>query len=128
MGIANVRHLLNRNKRLAHFRSYSYYIEVSVDQTDWVRVIDHTKYYCRAWQFLYFKERVVRYIRIVGTYNTVNKVFHVVSFEAMYTNNMVTLQDGLIGEDSVGCGMNESDVPIGLFICCSSAQRKRRDN
>lgn len=79
------------------FRSYSYYIEVSMDQKDWVRVIDHTRYYCRSWQFLYFKERVVRYIRIVGTNNTVNKVFHVVNFEAMYTNNMPAIQDGLIG-------------------------------
>ena len=66
-------------------RSYSYYIEVSMDQKDWVRVIDHSKYWCRSWQDLYFCPRVVRYIRIVGTYNTLNKVFHVVSLEAYYT-------------------------------------------
>jgi len=66
-------------------RSYSYYIEVSMDQKDWVRVIDHTKYFCRSWQELYFSPRVVRYIRIVGTFNTLNKVFHAVSFEAYYT-------------------------------------------
>lgn len=69
-----------------------------MNQKDWVRVIDHTRYYCRSWQYLYFQKRVVRYIRIVGTNNTVNKVFHVVSFEALYTNNMVTLEGGLIGE------------------------------
>lgn len=69
-----------------------------MDQRDWVRVVDHTRYYCRSWQYLYFKERVVRFIRIVGTNNTVNKVFHVVSFEAIYTSNMVTLENGLIGE------------------------------
>jgi len=66
-------------------RSYSYYIEVSMDQKDWVRVIDHTKYLCRSWQELYFSPRVVRFIRIVGTYNTLNKVFHAVSFEAYFT-------------------------------------------
>lgn len=77
-------------------RSYSYYIEVSMDQKDWVRVIDHTHYFCRSWQYLYFEPRVVRYIRIVGTNNTVNKVFHVVSFEAMFTHNNVELQNGLI--------------------------------
>ncbi|XP_063230023.1 BTB/POZ domain-containing protein 9 [Bacillus rossius redtenbacheri] len=77
-------------------RSYSYYIEVSVDQKDWVRVVDHTKYYCRSWQFLRFPARVVRYIRVVGTYNTVNKVFHVVALEAMYTHAEVSLDQGLI--------------------------------
>lgn len=80
------------------YRSYSYYIEVSMDQKDWVRVIEHTRFFCRSWQYLYFEPRVVRYIRIVGTNNTVNKVFHVVSFEAMFTHNSVELQDGLIGK------------------------------
>ena len=67
------------------FRSYSYYIEVSMDQKDWIRVVDYSKYYCRSWQELYFTPRVVRYIRIFGNYNTLNKVFHVVSLEAYYT-------------------------------------------
>ena len=66
-------------------RAYSYYIDVSMDQKDWVRVCDHSKYYCRSWQELYFTPRVVKFIRIVGTHNTVNKVFHVVSLEACYT-------------------------------------------
>ena len=77
--------ILNHNDFCFLSRSYSYYIEVSMDQKDWVRVVDHTKYLCRSWQELYFTPRVVRYIRIVGTYNTLNKVFHVVSLEAYYT-------------------------------------------
>ncbi|XP_035227045.1 BTB/POZ domain-containing protein 9-like [Stegodyphus dumicola] len=77
-------------------RSYSYYIEVSVDQKDWVKVIDHTRYLCRSWQQLYFKPRVVRYIRIVGTHNTVNRVFHLVSFECMYTNSPFRLEKDLL--------------------------------
>lgn len=80
------------------FRSYSYYIEVSIDQKDWTRVIDHTNYYCRSWQYLFFEPRVVRYIRIVGTNNTVNKVFHLVSFEIMYTNTPFILENGLVGK------------------------------
>ena len=36
-----------------NFNSYSYYIEVSIDGKDWVRVIDHTQYLCRSWQWLY---------------------------------------------------------------------------
>ncbi|XP_053988231.1 BTB/POZ domain-containing protein 9 [Hylaeus volcanicus] len=77
-------------------RSYSYYLEVSMDQKDWVRVIDHTEYFCRSWQYLYFEPRVVLYIRIVGTNNTVNKVFHVVSFEAYYTNHTEKLCNGFV--------------------------------
>ncbi|XP_076652574.1 BTB (POZ) domain containing 9 [Halictus rubicundus] len=77
-------------------RSYSYYIEVSMDQKDWVRVIDHTEYLCRSWQYLYFEPRVVLYIRIVGTNNTVNKVFHVVSFKAYYTNQTEKLCNGFV--------------------------------
>lgn len=64
-------------------RSYSYYIEVSMEQKDWVRVIDYSQYSCRSWQYLYFENRVVQYIRVVGTHNTVNKVFHLVSLEAL---------------------------------------------
>uniref|UniRef100_A0A8C6YA44 BTB/POZ domain-containing protein 9 n=1 Tax=Naja naja TaxID=35670 RepID=A0A8C6YA44_NAJNA len=77
-------------------RSYSYYIEVSMDELDWIRVIDHSKYLCRSWQKLYFPARVCRYIRIVGTHNTVNKVFHIVAFECMFTNKTFTLDRGLI--------------------------------
>lgn len=45
-----------------------------MDQKNWVRVIDYTEYFCRSWQYLYFEPRIVLYIRIVGTNNTVNKV------------------------------------------------------
>ncbi|CAK1582357.1 unnamed protein product [Parnassius mnemosyne] len=77
-------------------RSYAYYIEVSVDQKDWVRVIDHSTYFCRSWQNLYFEARVVQYIKLVGTSNTVNKVFHAVALEAMYTAKVPPLCNGLV--------------------------------
>ncbi|XP_059061241.1 BTB/POZ domain-containing protein 9 [Achroia grisella] len=77
-------------------RSYAYYIEVSVDQKDWVRVIDHSNYFCRSWQNLYFEPRVVQYIKIVGTSNTVNKVFHAVSLEALQTARVPPLRAGLV--------------------------------
>ncbi|XP_077494297.1 BTB/POZ domain-containing protein 9-like [Amblyomma americanum] len=72
-------------------RAYSYYIEVSVDQQDWVRVVDHSRYLCRSWQRLYFKPRVVQYIHIVGTHNTVNRVFHAVSLECKHVGGGVVL-------------------------------------
>ena len=77
-------------------RAYSYYIEVSMNQVDWVRVVDHSGYHCRSWQFLHFPARVVRYIRVVGTHNTVNKVFHVVTLEALWTAEDARLQGGLL--------------------------------
>lgn len=78
-------------------RSYSYYIEVSVDNEDWIRVVDYSKYFCRSWQRLYFKPRVVRYIRVYGVHNTVNKVFHLVHFECSYSNTTYELgEDGVI--------------------------------
>lgn len=42
------------------FRSYSYYIEVSMDELDWVRVVDHSKFLCRSWQNLFFTPQVCR--------------------------------------------------------------------
>uniref|UniRef100_A0A0A1X880 BTB/POZ domain-containing protein 9 n=1 Tax=Zeugodacus cucurbitae TaxID=28588 RepID=A0A0A1X880_ZEUCU len=77
-------------------RSYSYYIEVSANSTNWDRVIDYSQYYCRSWQFLYFPARPVRYIKLVGTHNTVNKVFHVVGLEAMYTASLPKLINGIV--------------------------------
>nr|XP_034839915.1 BTB/POZ domain-containing protein 9 [Maniola hyperantus] len=77
-------------------RSYAYFIEVSVDQKDWVRVIDHSNYFCRSWQNLYFEPRVVQFIKVVGTSNTVNKVFHAVSLEALHTSRVPPLRDGLV--------------------------------
>jgi len=45
-----------------------------MNQKDWVMLVNHKHYFCRSWQYLYFEPRVVLYIRIVGTNNTVNKV------------------------------------------------------
>ncbi|GFR93773.1 BTB/POZ domain-containing protein 9 [Elysia marginata] len=100
-------------------RSYSYFIEVSMDDKDYERVIDHSGYLCRSWQKLHFPGRVVRqgsqtfkggippfstvsrgdeyprYIKVVGTHNTVNRVFHLVSFECLYTNKPFQVDRGL---------------------------------
>ena len=74
-------------------RSYSYYIEVSMDQRKWTRIIDHQNYLCRSWQNLYFAPRVIKFIKIVGTHNTVNRVFHVVSLECMFTEKSFQVDD-----------------------------------
>lgn len=35
-----------------------------MDELDWVRVVDHSKYLCRSWQNLYFTPRVCRRVRL----------------------------------------------------------------
>ena len=62
-------------------RSYSYFIEVSNNEKDWEVVWDRSKVPCRSWQTITFPRRAIVYIRIVGTYNTANEVFHCVHFE-----------------------------------------------
>ena len=69
-----------------------------MDDKDWVRVIDHTRFLCRSWQYLRFPEIVARYIRVVGTHNTVNRVFHLVCLEAFFTKKSTLLDSGIIGE------------------------------
>ncbi|KHJ87003.1 f5/8 type C domain protein, partial [Oesophagostomum dentatum] len=81
-------------------RMYSYYVEVSMDRRDWVRVIDHSKYLCRSRQVLYFEPRVVRYIRVVGTHNSQsNRMFHLVGLEALNSSDEFNIE------------------PIGCVIC-----------
>ena len=38
-----------------------------------------------------------RYIRVVGTHNTVNRVFHLVCLECLFTNKPFQLDQGLVG-------------------------------
>ncbi|TKR66668.1 hypothetical protein L596_022928 [Steinernema carpocapsae] len=62
-------------------RYYHYYVEVSIDQKNWVRVADKTEEQCRAWQLIRFEQRPVVFVRIVGTHNSANDIFHCVHFE-----------------------------------------------
>uniref|UniRef100_A0A8C8DAY3 BTB/POZ domain-containing protein 9 n=1 Tax=Oryzias sinensis TaxID=183150 RepID=A0A8C8DAY3_9TELE len=85
-------------------RSYSYYIEVSTDQQHWVRVVDRTKVACRSWQTLTFDKQPASFIRIVGTHNTANEVFHCVHFEcpAQLDTEVTEGSPGLDPSDSGG--------------------------
>lgn len=44
-------------------------------------VVDRTRENCKSWQTLTFERRPVVFIRIIGTHNTANEVFHCVHFE-----------------------------------------------
>ncbi|NWQ71286.1 BTBD9 protein, partial [Neopipo cinnamomea] len=61
-GVVELWKSLAREVMIIPWRSYSYYIEVSMDELDWIRVIDHSKYLCRSWQNLYFPARVCRLV------------------------------------------------------------------
>ena len=97
-------------------RSYSYKIEASMhEDKDWVTIVDHSTYLCRSWQKLHFPKKVVRYIRIVGTNNTVNRVFHVVSLEAYYKEDNFTLENGiLVPTENVATVENWATVTEGV--------------
>ena len=45
-------------------------------------VCDRTREGCRIWQLISFPKRAVVFIRIVGTHNTTNEMFHCVHFVA----------------------------------------------
>ncbi|CAK5097301.1 unnamed protein product [Meloidogyne enterolobii] len=60
-------------------RCYSFYVEVSVDQIKWTKVVEFNE--CRSWQIAQFERTSVVFVRIVGTYNSANEVFHCVHFE-----------------------------------------------
>lgn len=86
-------------------RRYSFEIDVSLDQQFWtplvrayeLRLVLKTKnkffntknlilylqfWICRSWQSMRFKNSIpVVFIRIVGTFNSANEVFHLVHFE-----------------------------------------------
>ena len=74
-----------------------------MDERDWVRVVDYRAYLCRSWQTLHFAARVVRFIRLVGTLNTANRVFHVVSLEALFTRRSFKLNRDVIGALLCSC-------------------------
>lgn len=77
-------------------RSYSYFIETSIDRIKWERTVDYTGYHCRSWQILYFSSRPVRYIKLVGTDTTVSREFHIFALRAGHTAKIPNLLSGLI--------------------------------
>ncbi|KAH8869238.1 BTB/POZ domain-containing protein 9 [Schistosoma japonicum] len=77
-------------------RSYSYTVDVSLDQSTWNRIVDYQNYMCRSWQTLYFPSRVVQFIRITGTRNTFNRTFHLITFRCFYSETVFQQVDGFM--------------------------------
>lgn len=55
-------------------RTYSYFIEVSVNMWDWELIVDKSHEMCSSWQTLFFDRRPIVFIRITGTRNSANEV------------------------------------------------------
>jgi BTB/POZ domain-containing protein 9 len=52
-------------------RKYRYFIETSVDKSNWKIAADRRNEDCTSWQMLQFDQRPVVYISITGTHSTV---------------------------------------------------------
>ncbi|RZC34490.1 BACK, BTB, and/or F5 F8 type C domain containing protein, partial [Asbolus verrucosus] len=53
-------------------RIYKYYIESSINKTDWDMVVDRRNEDCKSWQIIRFAEKPVVFIRITGTHNSID--------------------------------------------------------
>ncbi|XP_063903914.1 BTB/POZ domain-containing protein 9-like [Zophobas morio] len=62
-------------------RTYRYFIETSLNKTNWELAVDRRHEDCNSWQNLVFKERAMVFIRITGTGNSAKDGFRVVHFE-----------------------------------------------
>lgn len=97
--------------------SYSYFIEVSLDELKWEKVIDYTDYHCRSWQHLYFDKRPIRYIRLTGTRDTNNTGFFLVAaLQALYRVSTSTEIFGgiIMPTTNVATDKTNTIVPIGI--------------
>ncbi|EDW41175.1 GM25304 [Drosophila sechellia] len=99
-------------------RAYSYY-EVSGDRQHWERVVDYIDYHCRSWQYLYFAPRTVKFIRLVGTHNNGNRVFHVVCLEAKHTAKLQRLVEHFVAPKT-----NVATVEMSAIV--TDGRRARR--
>lgn len=64
-------------------RTYSFYIETSIDNKNWDLAVDKRNEPLQSWQEFTFECRPVSFIKIVGTYSSgANTGFALIHFEA----------------------------------------------
>ncbi|XP_050426420.1 BTB/POZ domain-containing protein 9-like [Adelges cooleyi] len=100
--------------RMDELKCFSYYIELSMNGHDWVRVLDHSNYNCRSFQRLWIHPRLVRYIHIVGTRSTANETFSFLDVK-YNTEDMhkVEIKNGLVVPKF---GYNVTSQYMGAFV------------
>ncbi|XP_065345521.1 BTB/POZ domain-containing protein 9-like isoform X1 [Cloeon dipterum] len=100
-------------------RSYCYFIEVSMDTVDWVKVIDHTYCYCRSWQYICTLNQEWSKVHQNRRYSQLTtqwtKVFHVVTFEAVYDSKQFTIEKRMIAPtENVAVQTLSASVIVGV--------------
>ncbi|OQV15078.1 BTB/POZ domain-containing protein 9 [Hypsibius exemplaris] len=63
-------------------RTYTYVIHTSANNRDWRLIVDTRDSQRQSWQTHQFNQQVVSFIKLTGTSNSANEVFHVVHLEA----------------------------------------------
>lgn len=74
-------------------RPHTYYIEVSVDQQNWIRIINYEDYYCRSKQSLWIHSQVVQFVRIVGDSIGCFFVFHLKIMYKTYGMDLIEIKE-----------------------------------
>ena len=87
-------------------RSYSYYIQSSVNGWDWEEVVDKIRKSCQSWQVVEFSPRVVVYFKIVEVFNSAYEAFHCVHFECPASTLQASHSDS-----SSDCSTSISSAP-----------------
>lgn len=80
---------------------YSYYIQVSANLVDWVKIIDYSNYVCRSSQRLLFEPRVARYIRIKASDDSLKKDLCLSEFQARHIQTKIPLREIYEPEENV---------------------------
>jgi len=78
-------------------KSYSYRMETSLDGITWEVITDFSNYKCSSWQTVYFEDRRVKYIRIVGTRYRATEIYR------------YTVWDGIDSEQEENSDSDEDD-------------------
>ena len=73
-----------KGKTIMNFRIFRYYVEVSLDQKKWKKVIDYSEIACRSYQHLYFGKEIVQYVKVVGTYSSLNEVWALIIIDYIH--------------------------------------------
>ncbi|CAH8660253.1 unnamed protein product [Heterobilharzia americana] len=87
------RRILQRHLQRGEANYIKDFVLVKVHDPDWKLVRDASQEQCRSWQTITFPLQLVTFIRVVGTYNTANDVFHLVHLECPYPPAETTESD-----------------------------------
>lgn len=101
--------VINHIKMKILSKSNTYFIEVSVDNKHWHRIVDRTQFKCRSLQNLYFPCRTVRYIRLVGNISlgVSYALKKLLQFDIMFYSRLLIGGSGLIVRPGVYSEISE---------------------